>query len=174
MARRKPFHMLLAGLIGFAGCTGIPENVVPVTNFNLTKYLGTWYEIARLDHSFEKGLTKVTAQYSLRDDGGVRVINKGYSTSSSEWKTSEGKAYFVDTPDKAYLKVSFFGPFYGSYIVFELDTVDYQYALISGPDKSYLWLLSRTPTMVTPLRDSLLAKAAALGFDTKSLTYVEQ
>lgn len=88
------------------GCAGIPENVKPVDNFKLEKYLGQWYEIARLDHSFERGLTRVTADYSLRDDGGVRVLNRGYSARENSWKEAEGKAYFVKGSDQGYLKVS--------------------------------------------------------------------
>ena len=157
-----------------AGCVGIPENVTPVGNFNADRYLGTWYEIARLDHSFERGLMRVTATYSLRDDGGIRVLNRGYSEKEGAWKESKGRAYFVQGTDRGYLKVSFFGPFYGSYIVFELDHANYQYAVVSGPDKSYLWILARTPQMENALRDSLVAKAAALGFDTSKLTFVDQ
>ena len=130
-----------------SGCLGVPKNVKPVIPFDLNKYLGKWYEIARRDHSFERGLTKVTAQYSMRDDGGVRVINRGFSTVKNKWKEAEGKAYFVRGQDEGYLKVSFFGPFYGSYVVFELDQEDYRYAFVSGAKTSYLWLLSRTPTV---------------------------
>ncbi len=155
-----------------AGCVGIPENVKPVDNFNVAKYLGKWYEIARLDHSFEQGLTKVTADYSLRDDGGLKVINRGYSATDNEWKQSEGKAYFVDGADKGYLKVSFYGPFYGSYIVFELDHNKYQYSLVSGPDKSYFWILAREPKIRDDIKAVLIAKAASLGFDTSKLIYV--
>jgi len=154
------------------GCTGIPENVKPVENFQLGKYLGKWYEIARLDHSFERGLTKVTANYSLREDGGVQVINQGYSASEDKWKKAEGKAYFVNKSDQGYLKVSFFGPFYGSYIVFELDHENYQYALVCGPDKSYLWILARNPELDEKTRENLIAKAKALGFDTSKLIRV--
>ena len=111
----------LALILLLTGCMGIPENVSPVEPFKLEKYLGDWYEIARLDHSFERGLSRVTANYSLRDDGGVRVLNRGYSEKEKIWKQAEGKAYFVQRPDQGYLKVSFFGPFYGSYVVFELD-----------------------------------------------------
>lgn len=92
-----------------AGCTGIPENVKPVVDFDLQRYLGKWYEIARLDHSFERGLSHVTATYTLREDGGVRVTNRGYSDKNHQWKEAEGKAYFVQGPDVGYLKVSFFG-----------------------------------------------------------------
>ena len=116
------------------GCVGIPANVKPVENFKLERYLGKWYEIARLDHSFERGLTRVTAEYSLWDDGGVRVMNRGYFAIENRWKEAEGKAYFVRGSDQGYLKVSFFGPFYGAYIVFELDHKNYQYSLVCGPD----------------------------------------
>jgi apolipoprotein D and lipocalin family protein len=154
------------------GCVGIPENVKPVENFELDKYLGKWYEIARLDHSFERGLTRITADYSLRDDGSVRVVNRGYSGEKSSWKEVEGKAYFVSGPDQGYLKVSFFGPFYGSYIIFGLDHQDYQYSLVCGPDKSYLWILARTPKINDDLKALLIAKAAAAGFDTSRLIFV--
>ena len=157
-----------------SGCVGIPENVQPVDNFRLEKYLGQWYEIARLDHSFERGLSRVTATYSLREDGGVRVINRGYSEKEKAWKEAEGRAYFVGEPDRGYLKVSFFGPFYGSYVVFELDQEHYQYSVVSGPDKSYLWILARKAQISEELKRSLVAKAAARGFDTGKLLFVDQ
>lgn len=155
-----------------SGCVGIPRNVTPVTNFKLEKYLGKWYEIARLDHSFERGLTRVTAEYSLRRDGGVRVLNRGYSETEAKWKEAEGRAYFVKQPDQGYLKVSFFRPFYGSYVIFELDQEGYQYSLVSGPDKSYLWILARGPEIGDELKKTLTEKAAALGFDTDKLIFV--
>jgi apolipoprotein D and lipocalin family protein len=155
-------------------CTGVPEGVRPVTGFELDRYLGTWYEIARLDHSFERGLSRVTAEYSLREDGGVRVVNRGFSAAKGEWQEAEGKAYFVETPDQGYLKVSFFGPFYGSYVVFELDRDNYQYAFISGPDTSYLWLLARTPVVSDALLQRFTDQAAELGFDTGALILVDQ
>jgi apolipoprotein D and lipocalin family protein len=167
----KNITMLFALLL--AGCVSIPENVRPVENFRLEDYLGKWYEIARLDHSFERGLTRVTAEYTLRDDGGVKVVNRGYSAQEGKWKNAEGKAYFVQSPELGYLKVSFFGPFYGSYIVFELDQEQYQYALVSGPDTSYLWILAREPKISESLRDELVQRAAALGFDTNALIFVE-
>ena len=160
-------------LMLLTGCVGIPENVRPVDHFSLDKYLGTWFEIARLDHSFERGLTRVTATYSLREDGGVRVLNRGYSQQKQTWKEAEGKAFFVGKTDQGFLKVSFFGPFYGSYIIVELDHEQYQYALVCGPDKSYLWLLARTPHLSAEVKNRLLAKAAALGFDTSALIFVE-
>lgn len=167
----KQVLILLVSLL--PGCVGIPEGVKPVDDFKLEKYLGKWYEIARLDHSFERGLTRISADYSLRDDGGVRVLNRGYSAKENAWKEAEGKAYFVNRPDQGYLKVSFFGPFYGAYVVFELDHEYYQYALVCGPDKSYLWILSRTPEMKKDVKDRLVTKATALGFDTSKLIFVE-
>jgi len=163
----------MAVVFFLTGCVGIPDAVSPVTGFQLERYLGKWYEIARLDHSFERGLTRVTADYSLRSDGGVKVLNRGYSASEKAWKEAEGKAYFVTTADQGYLKVSFFGPFYGSYVVFELDRENYQYALVCGPNKSYLWMLARSPEVPDALKKTLTEKAAALGFDTSQLIFVD-
>lgn len=157
-----------------SGCLGLPEGLHPVKEFNLNQYLGKWYEIARLDHSFERGLVRVTAEYSLRDDGGVRVVNKGFSISENRWKEAEGKAYFVKGQDVGHLKVSFFGPFYGSYAVFDLDKENYQYAFVSSNNTSYLWLLARTPTVSKEIIDRFVKKSKALGFDTDALIFVDQ
>lgn len=124
-------------------CTGVPQGVVPVQPFVLSNYLGTWYEIARLDHRFERGLSKVTANYSMRDDGGVLVLNRGYDAAEGEWQEAEGKAYFVDKQNEGRLKVSFFGPFYGAYNIARL-APDYSMALVVGPDFSYGWILARS------------------------------
>ena len=157
-----------------SGCLSIPQNVAPVDGFELNKYLGKWYEIARLDHSFERGLANITAEYSLREDGGVKVVNKGFSAADNKWKEAEGKAYFVRDPQEGYLKVSFFGPFYGAYIVFELDKEGYQYAFITSYDKSYLWLLARTPTVSDEVLNRFIQKAGELGFATDKLIFPKQ
>jgi apolipoprotein D and lipocalin family protein len=154
------------------GCLGMPETVTPVENFELNRYLGKWYEVARLDHSFERGLENITAEYSMRDDGGVSVINRGYSVKKNEWKVAKGKAYFVDGENKGYLKVSFFGPFYGSYVVFEIDQDGYQYAFVSGPDTSYLWLLARTPKPPPEIIEKFKLASKERGFDTSQLIFV--
>jgi apolipoprotein D and lipocalin family protein len=175
ITRAETMQKLLAAItLLITGCVGIPDGIKPVDHFNLENYLGKWYEIARLDHSFERGLTRVTAEYSMREDGGVRVINRGYSEKEQAWKEAEGKAYFVGSPDHGILKVSFFGPFYGSYIVFALDHAAYQYALVSGPDRSYLWLLARTPKIAADIQEALLVQAADHGFDISQLIFVEQ
>jgi apolipoprotein D and lipocalin family protein len=172
--RHRAIVLLLALPALLAGCMGMPEGVRPVEGFELGRYLGKWYEIARLDHSFERGLTRVTAEYSLREDGGVRVVNRGYSAQKQEWDEAVGKAYFVEGEDLGYLKVSFFGPFYGAYVVFGLDSEAYQYAFVSGSDTTYLWLLARTPTVSGEVLRQFTERAAALGFDTDALIFVEQ
>jgi len=156
------------------GCLGMPDTVTRVANFELNRYLGKWYEIARLDHSFERGLERITAEYSVRDDGGISVINRGYSIEDDEWKVAEGKAYFVGDETKGYLKVSFFGPFYGSYVVFEIDQEGYEYAFVSGPNTSYLWLLSRTPQLQKEIIEKFKRISKELGFDTSKLIFVNQ
>jgi len=157
-----------------SACTGMPDNVRPVADFDLNRYLGKWYEIARLDHSFERGLEKVYAEYSLREDGGVKVINRGYSKKEKAWKQAVGKAYFVGSQDEGYLKVSFFGPFYASYVIFDLDSENYNHAFVAGYDYSYLWLLSRSPVGNEDLVERFIKKAKALGFDTQELIFVDQ
>ena len=161
----------MVSILLLAGCVAVPAGVEPVADFSLERYLGKWYEIARLDHSFERGLSRVTAEYSLREDGGVRVLNRGYSERDRAWKEAEGRGYFVKGPDKGFLKVSFFGPFYGSYIIIDLDHEHYRYALVCGPDRSYLWILARDPGLDAETLDMLVAKAAALGFDTGRLIF---
>ncbi|MBF4359466.1 lipocalin family protein [Vibrio anguillarum] len=156
------------------GCLGMPESVKPVSDFELNNYLGKWYEVARLDHFFERGLSQVTAEYSARNDGGVSVLNRGYSEEKGEWKEPEGKAYFVNSPTDGYLKVSFFGPFYGSYVVFELERENYSYAFVSGPNTEYLWLLSRTPRVEPDILEKFVQMSKERGFDTNRLIYVQQ
>lgn len=167
-------YLLIIISLALSGCLGMPESVKPVSDFEINKYLGKWYEIARLDHSFEEGLSQVTAEYTLKDDGGVSVLNRGFLASENEWKEAEGKAYFVNSESEGYLKVSFFGPFYGSYVVFELDSDNYQYAFVSGPNTDYLWLLARTPSVDQELKDMFVQMVKERGFDTKRLIFVEQ
>jgi apolipoprotein D and lipocalin family protein len=155
-----------------SACVGVPEGVEPVSGFELNRYLGKWYEIARLDHSFERGLSKVSAEYSLREDGGVKVVNRGFDQDKNEWNEAVGKAFFIGEPSIGQLKVSFFGPFYGAYNILALDKQDYQYSLVSGPDRSYLWILARSPELEQSTIDSLVNEAKSLGFQTEELIYV--
>jgi len=172
--KRYQALIILASALIISACTGIPEGVTPVENFDQNRYLGKWYEIARLDHSFERGLEQVTATYTQREDGGIKVLNQGYHTENGEWEQAEGKAYFVGESDVGHLKVSFFGPFYASYVVAEIDHEAYQYALVTGPDTEYLWVLARQPSLDQQTLQTLVAKAKAYGFDTSALIYVNQ
>ncbi len=166
-------HLMLTALF-LGACAGIPKHVQPVERFDLARYLGTWYEIARLDHRFERGLTNVSAAYTMRDDGGVRVVNRGFRPATGEWEEAIGKAYFVGAPSAGSLKVSFFGPFYGGYNVIDLDHDGYQYALVCGPSRSYLWILARQPTLEDATVRALVDTARAMGFEVDNLVYVAQ
>lgn len=151
----------------------IPEGVHPVENFNLDRYLGKWYELARIDHSYEKGLQRTQAEYSKNPDGTIQVINRGFNPKRGEWKISHGKAKPTLAPDIAALKVSFFGPFYGGYNVVALDD-NYQWAMVIGSKLEYFWILSRTPSLPDGVEERLLQQASTLGVDTQSILWVHQ
>ena len=147
-------------------------NTTTVKELNLQRYLGTWYEIARFDHSFERGLVSVTATYSMRSDGKIKVLNQGYkNTLNGELSVAEGKAKLTDDPGK--LKVSFFWIFYADYFVMELDE-KYQWALIGSKSDKYLWILSRTQKLDDNVKNLILHKAEKRGYDTSKLIWVEQ
>lgn len=150
----------------------VPEGAVPVKPFDQERYLGKWYEVARFDFKFEKNLNNTTANYSVNEDGSIKVVNRGFNYVKGQWKESIGKAKFVNDATEARLKVSFFGPFYGGYNVIALDP-DYQYALISGSSLEYLWILSRTPSIPDDVKESYLKVARELGFETENLIWVE-
>lgn len=165
---------LLLSLALTACSTAPPDGVRPVSSFDINRYLGKWYEIARLDHSFERGLSDVSATYSLQDDGSVKVLNRGYDTRNQTWKEAVGRAQFIGDPATASLKVSFFGPFYGGYHVIALDQENYRWSLVAGPSRDYLWILARERTLPAEVRDALVSKARSLGFATDQLIWVEQ
>lgn len=166
--------ILIALILGLAGCARIPDGVTAVKGFDVQRYLGTWYEIARLDHSFERGLENVTATYSLVKDGSLRVVNRGFDPKLKRWKEAVGKAYFVSGTDVGRLKVSFFGPFYSGYNIIGIDGQKYSYVLICGNSRDYLWILARQPELPRTVTDSLVQKAKSLGFDTGALMFVHQ
>ncbi len=143
-----------------------------VKNFDLNRYLGTWYEIARLPATFEKDLIRVTATYSLKENGKVKVENSGTNSKTSKRKTAIGKAKFAGKTDVGHLKVSFFGPFYADYTIVVLDS-DYRYAMV-GSSIKYLWILSRTPELDNGIKESLVEKAKSLGFATENLYFTPQ
>jgi apolipoprotein D and lipocalin family protein len=162
--------VLAAALL--AGCAQTPDGVEAVSGFDAERYLGKWYEVARLDHSFERGMDNVTATYTARDDGGIDVLNRGYVRARGEWEEARGRAKFVGSRDQGMLKVSFFGPFYGGYNVIDLDP-DYQLSLVAGPSRKYLWILAREPAPPRDAVDRVVKRAGELGFDTSALIWVK-
>ncbi|WP_349305210.1 lipocalin family protein [Comamonas testosteroni] len=144
-----------------------------MSGFDVKRYTGTWYELARIEHRFEKGLSQVSAQYSLNEDGTVTVINRGYDPAKQEWRQAQGRARFLDDPGVAALKVSFFGPFYGGYNVVSLDD-EYQTAMVIGGSLDYFWLLSRSKTIPEQQFRRLLEKASSLGVDLGRVQVVAQ
>ena len=166
--------VVIASLLSVACSNPVPPaGVTVVSPFESQRFLGTWYEIARFDHHFESGLEKVTATYSLRGDGGIDVVNKGYNPERGIWQKTDGVAWFTGDPNRAALKISFFGPFYGGYNVIALDPA-YRYALVCGPNRDYLWILSRTPTLPDAVKQDYLDTARSLGFRVDELVWVKQ
>ncbi|GAB3234213.1 lipocalin family protein [Algoriphagus aestuariicola] len=172
---KKPsFYLSISTLLLILlSCTpGIPEGATAVSPFDSKKYLGKWYEIARIDFKFEKNLNNTTAEYSMNDDGSIQVLNQGYNTKKDEWEQAKGTAKFVDSDSVARLKVSFFGPFYSGYNVIALDE-DYRYALVAGESLDYLWILSRDTTIPQDVKEEYLQIAKTVGYDTDRLLWVE-
>jgi len=174
--RRAGLYLALAlgALWGLGGCsTAPPPGAVAVSPFDVSRYLGDWFEIARLDHRFERGLSRVSANYALQGDGSVAVTNRGFDAAKGTWQEAKGRAMFTGRPDTASLKVSFFGPFYGGYHVIALDP-GYRWAMVVGPDTGYLWILARDRQLPADVRVRLVEQAARLGVDTKALIWVDQ
>jgi apolipoprotein D and lipocalin family protein len=169
---RAAWLLCLAALPLLNACTAPPDGVAVVSPFDVKRYAGQWFEIARLDHSFERGLSDVNATYRLQADGSVAVINRGFDTARGEWKEAVGRALFTGDSNTASLKVSFFGPFFGGYHVIALDP-DYRWAMVVGPNTGYLWILAREKQLPAGVRDQLVAQALALGVDTSELIWVE-
>ena len=172
----KQFLLLLLAVLPCISACGQKGNrslnTETVKTLDLNRYLGKWYEIARFDHRFERGLVGVTAEYSLLPDGKIRVINSGYKGSyTGKHNVAEGKAKVPDPSRPGQLKVSFFLWFYGDYNVLELDQENYSYALVGSSSDNYLWILSRTPQISGEIRELLLEKARQRGYDTSRLIW---
>jgi apolipoprotein D and lipocalin family protein len=162
--------------VAVAGAARAPESteaIPPVSDFDLQRYLGTWYEIARLPHRFEKGLTRVTATYEIDPNGSLRVVNRGFKAAKNKWSQAEGKAWVPNPGVPALLKVRFFWPFSAEYKVIRLDP-EYQWAVVTSSQKKYLWILSREPVMDEALVESLVRYARENGFDVSKLNRVDQ
>ena len=165
---------ITALILSLTGCSlGPAPGVQPVTGFEIARYTGTWYEIARLDHRFERGLTDVSATYRVQADGSVEVRNRGFDAAKDEWREAIGRAVFIGAPTTGSLKVSFFGPFYGGYHVVELDP-DYRWALVLGPDRDCAWILARDKSIPASVRERLSAPAGAAGIDSSAWVWVTQ
>ena len=175
MKTKSLFKNSLLGIFGiltFGSCSTIPDGAKAVKPFDKEKYLGKWYEIARFDFKFERNLNNTTANYSINNNGTIKVVNRGYNYETKKWEEATGIAKFVGEPDVAMLKVSFFRPFYTGYNVIAIDT-DYRYALVCGNKLSYLWILSRETTIPEDIKQDYLAIAKKLGFNTSALIWVE-
>ena len=176
MKRIKLLGLALLGIgavVLVNSCTvKVPENVTVIKNFDVEKYAGHWYEIARFDFKHEKDMKNVTAHYTLNDDGSIKVVNKGYDYVKNEWKEVNGKAKFIGDEDKAALKVSFFGPFYGGYNVVAMNP-NYENVLVFGESTDYIWILSRNKTIPQKVKDEFLAKAKEAGYDLDRLVWTE-
>lgn len=164
--------LALTGVVLLSSCSSVPKGAVVVKPFDKDRYLGKWYEIARFDFRFEKNMNNTTAEYSLNEDGTIKVVNSGYDTLKKKWKQSVGKAKFRGSPNEAKLKVSFFGPFYGSYNVIALDD-QYKYALVAGKNLDYLWILAREKTIPNEIKENYVQLASSIGFKTENLIWVE-
>lgn len=154
------------------GCSSKNPPLQTVNKVDIQKYTGTWYEIARFEHFFEKGCKNVTATYEIKDDGDIKVINRCTKIDTNEKKEATGVAYATDETNSK-LKVSFFRPFYGDYYILDLAS-DYSYALIGNPNRELLWILSRTKTLDENIKNSLLKKLPALGFDANKFIWTIQ
>ena len=164
--------LLCLGALLLAGCaTAPPAGLQPIAPFDVQRYQGTWFEVARLDHAFERDMRDVTARYTLQADGSVQVLNRGFDMKKNDWRQAIGKAVFIGESDQASLKVSFFGPFYGGYHVIALDP-DYRWSMVVGPDRDYLWILSRTPQLEPAVIVQLRDKALAWGLPFERLIWV--
>ena len=175
MKTKSLFKNSLLGIFGiltFGSCSTIPDGAKAVKPFDKEKYLGKWYEIARFDFKFERNLSNTTANYSINENGTIKVVNRGYNYEKKQWKEATGIAKFVGGSDVAMLKVSFFRPFYAGYNVIAIDN-DYRYALVCGNNLSYLWILSRETTIPEDIKQNYLSIAKKLGFNTSALIWVE-
>ena len=169
----KMLATLLLMTTSILGCTGIPKNLEAVDEFQANRYLGKWYEIARLDHSFERNLSNVSAVYTKNASGGISVTNRGYNEKTGKWKQIEGQARFIDDETVGSLKVSFFGPFYGGYHIIALDRQNYSFAMVTGPNRSYLWILARRKAVDESIYADLVSRADVWGFETAQLIRVK-
>ncbi len=175
MKRKNWFGIALVATAALVACKSqllLPAGAEAVKPFEKDRYLGKWYEIARLDFKYERNMNNVTATYSMNGNGTIKVENRGYETLKKEWKQAIGKARFSGPTDEGKLKVSFFGPFYAAYNIIALDEA-YRYSLVVGKNLDYMWILSRETTIPDEVKQNYLQLAKNLGFKTETLVWVE-
>lgn len=164
----------LFSLSYFTSCKSgtVPDQIKVITPFDVNKFDGTWYEIARFDFKHEKDLSNVTANYSLNDDGSLKVVNKGYNFVKNKWEEAKGKGKFTSSTDQGSLQVSFFGPFYSGYHVVMMEP-DYETALVFGDTTDYIWILSRKKTISETVKQQFLSKAKEAGYDLNRMVWTK-
>lgn len=178
MLNYKTIGIIAASVVTAAGflfrrlSSKIPQKATAIKHFDINRYMGKWYEIARFDFKFERYMNNTTANYSLQDDGTVKVVNRGFNYKTNKWKEAVGKAKFRDDANEAKLKVSFFGPFYSPYNVIALDD-EYRFALIAGKNLDYIWILSREKNIPENIKQSYVAKAKSIGYDTSLFVWIK-
>jgi apolipoprotein D and lipocalin family protein len=173
MKRPARYFLIMALLLLLGGCLGAPKGVSPITNFDAGRYMGDWFAVMRIENSFERGLSNVSATYSIRPDGYVGVLNRGFDRAKCRWRSIEGRASFQGAPNIASLSVSFFWPFAGGYHVIALDHEHYRWAMVAGPTRGYLWILAREARLDQVTIDTLMEKARELKFPIEELVSVD-
>ena len=169
----RKLSAILISVIFVSSCVEVPEGITPVSGFKLDKYMGKWYEIARLDHRYERHFNRVSVEYSLNNNGDVLIKKKGYMPMHTEWREKEGKATLAGDTDQGFLKVSYIFALWEPYVIFKLDP-DYEWAYVCGKDRTSLWLLARTPEVNSEIREDFIEEASRLNFDTSQLNFVHQ
>lgn len=183
MKKSKKIAVTAAAALLGAAATGVllayrnretmPAGAEPLKNFEPERFMGLWYEIARMPLSYEKDMHYVTAEYSMQENGSMRVVNMGYNEKKKRWQKAIGKAVFVNETDEASMKIAFLGPFYSGYNVVDMDE-EYKYALVFGRNLDYMWILSRETTIPEEIERRFLEKANDMGYDLYRLIWTEQ
>jgi apolipoprotein D and lipocalin family protein len=178
MTHSRAIFIIAASLLFLVSCIEEKQYLPPikqVSKVDINRYLGLWYEIARIDHSFQKDCVASTAEYSLRSDGYIRVVNKCRKKDiQGDLAVAEGKAWVVDKDTNAWLKVQFFWPFSGDYVIIDLDEKEYQYAVVGHPSRDYLWILSRTPQMKDDIYQGIMSRIVAQGYNAEKIKIFPQ
>ena len=168
----KKYILIISSVLFILGCSDKVQNLKTVKSIDINKYLGKWYEIARYQHSFEKDCKNVTATYTLKEDGTIKVVNQCTNMKNNKTKKAIGSAYNIDETNSK-LKVSFFWPFYGNYWILDIDK-NYSYSIIGEPSRTYFWILSREKHLDENIKQDILNKLSSYGYSEKLLIWTVQ